>query len=111
MTVSASVSFCLFLQKESGQQQVLNTRALLKSRSSACADYLSIQESNGQSVKGVSAGSTAIVWTFQTAFLVRRASRGNAQLARTPGHKRLFVVCRLPLFLLTTPYRLYINVL
>ena len=67
------------------------TRALLKSRSSACSDYLSIQESNGQSVKGVSAGSTAIVWTFQTAFLVRCGSRGNAQPARTPAHKRLFI--------------------
>ena len=106
MTVSASVPFHLFLQKESGQSQIINTRALLKSRSSACADYLSIQESNGQSVKGVSAGSTAIVWTFQTAFLVRRVSRGNAQLARTPGRKRLFTVSGLlylPLFLFITP--------
>ena len=91
MTVSASVSFRLFLQKESGQPQVLNTRALLRSKSSACADYPSFQENSGQSVKGVSAGSTAIVWTFQTAFLVRRASRGNAQPARTPAHKRLFI--------------------
>ena len=38
------------------------------------------------SVKGVSAGSLPIFWTFQTAFLVRHASRGNAQLARTPAH-------------------------
>ena len=81
MRVSASVSFRLFLQKESGQSQILNTRALLKSRSSACADYLSIYESSGQSVKGVSAGSTAFVWTFHTAFLVRHASCENAQLA------------------------------
>ena len=82
------LSKCLFffLQRESSLSQVLNTSALLTSRSFACANYLIIPESNGQSVNGVLVGFTVTVWIFQTVFFSRHASRGNAQLARAPTH-------------------------
>ena len=75
------LSECLFSTK--GEQSITG----VKYKSKFEIKIFCIQENSGQSVKGVSAGSTACLDIPDSV----HASRENARLVKTPAHKQLFI--------------------